>query len=190
MGEAERSINAHNATVAPATEEASAARPTQTPARRHPPRALFLVANPLLKLLLRLPVPLPLGRDLLLLTFTGRKSGKRFTTPVGYYRLDNTLNVFTDSKWWRNLRSGTPVTLHVLGRAVQAVPEIVRDREEIVRTIQQIQRSEAPSKAKRLRFILGLDPEIAPSDADLHAALGAKNAEQLWLLIRLRPRQG
>ena len=166
-------------------------RPTQTPVRRHPPRILFLVVNPLLKLLLRVPVALPIGRDLLLLTFTGRKSGKRYSTPVGYYRQRDqqgeVLDVFTDAKWWRNLRDGKPVMLHLMGRAVPAAPEIVRDRAVMVRILQEMQRTEDPKKAKRLRFILGLNPELEPTDADLHAALGGKATEKSWLLIRLRP---
>jgi hypothetical protein len=147
-----------------------------------------------LKLLLRLPVALPIGRDLLLLTFVGRKTGRRFSTPVGYYRERDehggVLNVFTDAKWWRNLRGGSPVTLHLSGRPVQAVPEVVHDRDEIVRALQRIQHGSDPKKAKRMRFILGLDPELEPTDDDLRAALGAKDAEGSWLLIRLRPVSG
>ena len=53
----------------------------------------------------------------MLVTFTGRKSGKRFTTPVRYVRTGETIRCFTsaENQWWRNLRGGADVILRVEG---------------------------------------------------------------------------
>jgi hypothetical protein len=44
-----------------------------------------------------------LSHTTMLLTFTGRKSGRRYTIPVRYLREGETLLTLTDSPWWRNL---------------------------------------------------------------------------------------
>ena len=71
----------------------------------------------------------------MLITFTGRNSGREFTTPVRYFRDGETVRSFTsaESQWWRNLRGGADVVLRIEGRdapyhatAVQNDPEEIR----------------------------------------------------------------
>jgi len=59
-------------------------------------------------------------RGLVVIRYTGRRSGKTFQTPVGYRRSGDTVTiniVGPDSKnWWRNfLGEGGPITLLNLG---------------------------------------------------------------------------
>ena len=80
-----------------------------------PPKALFKVVNVIMKRVLRSPKA-KIGDQILLLTFTGRKSGKSYTTPIGYRKLDDrTLVLFTDSPWYKNLREGAPVKVLLKG---------------------------------------------------------------------------
>ncbi len=53
----------------------------------------------------------------MLITFTGRKSHKEFTTPVRYIIVDGTVRCFTASanQWWRNLSNGADVELLIAG---------------------------------------------------------------------------
>ncbi len=71
----------------------------------------------------------------MLITFTGRKSGQTFTTPVRYIETDGVIRCFTSSKnqWWRNLRGGADVVLRVKGKdhpycavAIENDPQEVR----------------------------------------------------------------
>jgi hypothetical protein len=62
-----------------------------------------------------------LSWGLLLLTFTGRWSGRRFTIPVGYQReSDGVLTVMASEapkkQWWKNYRRPGPVELLLRGR--------------------------------------------------------------------------
>jgi deazaflavin-dependent oxidoreductase (nitroreductase family) len=77
------------------------------------PEPLFAIINPVMRFLLRSPVHGLLSNSLMLITFTGRKSGKQFTTPVRYIQTDNRVRCFTaaENQWWRNLRSGGRVSL-------------------------------------------------------------------------------
>lgn len=60
------------------------------------------------------------GHGLLLLHVTGRRTGRVYSTPVAYHRLeDGRLLVLTSSRWRVNLRGGpTPVEVTLLGRRV------------------------------------------------------------------------
>jgi hypothetical protein len=54
----------------------------------------------------------------MLITFTGRRSNKQFTTPVRYIRNENRIRCFTsgENQWWRNLREGADVILRIEGK--------------------------------------------------------------------------
>ena len=61
-----------------------------------------------------------IGRGIVLLTYTGRRSGRTFTIPVGYRRSDDRITIpveFADAKnWWRNfLDDGGSLSLHLDG---------------------------------------------------------------------------
>ena len=58
---------------------------------RKPPRFLPALFNPFMKTVLRSPLHGMISRRLLLITFTGRKSGKVFTTPISYEQEGATL---------------------------------------------------------------------------------------------------
>jgi hypothetical protein len=81
------------------------------------PEAFFTVINPIMKFLLRSPVHGLWSDSLMLITFTGRKSGRRFTTPVRYIKTGETVRCFTaaENQWWRNLRTGARVELLIKG---------------------------------------------------------------------------
>jgi hypothetical protein len=82
------------------------------------PEPLFVVINPTMRCLLRSPLHGLASGSLMLITFTGRRSGRRFTTPVRYIRRGDAIRCFTgsESKWWRNLKGGAEVTLRIVGR--------------------------------------------------------------------------
>lgn len=77
--------------------------------------------NPFMKWLLRSPLHGIVSRSFMLITFTGRKSGRAYTTPVQYAQDGSTLYVVTSQgyTWWKNLRGGANVTLHVRGKALR-----------------------------------------------------------------------
>ena len=85
------------------------------------PEPLFLIINPIIRSLLKSPIHGLLSGNLMLITFTGRKSQQLFTTPVRYIRAGDTVRCFTspETLWWRNLRGGTDVVLHLKGQDKQ-----------------------------------------------------------------------
>jgi hypothetical protein len=88
---------------------------------------------------LRSPLHHAMSDKYLLLSFTGRKSGRRYTTPVAYLKEEDALLMTTDSPWWKNLRgndgAGTPVTVRVKGREYEGIGEAVTDETEVIRVL-------------------------------------------------------
>jgi hypothetical protein len=77
--------------------------------------------NPLVRWLIRSPLHGLASRRIALITYTGRRSGRRYTIPVGYRiaSLQVTITVGSPDRkvWWRSLTGpGAPVELHIGGR--------------------------------------------------------------------------
>ncbi len=90
------------------------------------------IVNRAMKLVLRSPVHGMVSNNILLITFTGRKSGKIYTTPVSYSQQGDQVIIFTHADWWKNLRGSAPVTLRIRGRELQGLAEpVAEDRRAI-----------------------------------------------------------
>lgn len=103
------------------------------------PESLFVVINPVMRTLLRSPIHFFWSKSLMLITFTGRKSGRRYTTPVRYVRVDGVVRCFTSVEhlWWRNLRGGALVSLRIEGKeAPYNAVAIDHDRQKIRAALQ------------------------------------------------------
>jgi deazaflavin-dependent oxidoreductase (nitroreductase family) len=85
-----------------------------------------------MKFVLRSPMHGMVSKTVLLITFTGRKSGKTFTTPVDYSQDGDQVYIFTHANWWKNLRNDASVTLHLRGRDLQGIAEPVAEDKQTV----------------------------------------------------------
>lgn len=83
--------------------------------------------------ILRSPLHGMISSGMMVLTYTGRKTGRQISLPVGYIQMDGRLlNTSLRSRtWWRSLRGGAPVRLHLRGRARPAQAEAFDTGEEI-----------------------------------------------------------
>ena len=128
------------------------------------------VLNKFPALLLRSPLHSLISKSVLLITFTGRKSGKKYTTPITYIREGDTVLMTTDSPWWKNLCGGAPVTLQIQGREYAGVAEAMTDETEVARVLEMMLR-EYPGHGK----YVGLRPN---SDGQVDRAQLQKVARQ------------
>lgn len=74
--------------------------------------------NPLVTWLLRSPLRRLMDGSTLLLTYTGRKSGRAYTFPISYAQTGDHLRLITaESKaWWKSLEAHSGVTLWLRGQ--------------------------------------------------------------------------
>jgi len=66
---------------------------------------------------------------LLLLTFTGRKSGKEFTTPMRYVQEDETLWITVVYPWWKNLVGEATVRVLLRGQPRIGTAEVLPEKD-------------------------------------------------------------
>ena len=90
------------------------------------------IVNQTMKFILRSPMHGVVSKSILLISFTGRKSGKTYTTPVSYSQTGDQVRIFTHADWWKNLRSGAPVTLRLRGRELKGLAEPVAEDKQAV----------------------------------------------------------
>ncbi len=92
-------------------------------------KTLFAVINPIVGALLRSPLHGWMSHNTMLLEFSGRKSGERYSTPVTYLERDGCVHCFTDRTgvWWRNLQHGAEVRMTLRGEAVAGKSSVVTD---------------------------------------------------------------
>ena len=108
------------------------------PSRRLLRRAMpvvFRVVNVPMRLILSLRASTPLGKRLMLVYLTGRKSGRQYRQPISYVREGETLLTPGGGRWKLNLVEGEPTHVRLRGRDISLRPELVRDPVEVDRLL-------------------------------------------------------
>lgn len=100
--------------------------PTITEA--HYPAALLRVVNPILRLLLRRSsFKGAAGKQLMVLSFTGRKTGRRYSIPFSGHRVGGDLYALTNAQWKHNFRGGASAEVLHAGKATTMRGELIED---------------------------------------------------------------
>jgi len=143
-------------------------------ASRAPDLRMMRFFNPVIRALLRSPFHGLLSEQILLLTYTGRKSGRRYTLPVGYIRDGDALLVVSQhselKQWWRNLRDGAPVTVLLRSERVSARADLIEDPEAVAAEVQRLIARLGPKEASR-QLYMSLDVAPPPTQEQLAQAL-------------------
>jgi len=120
--------------------------------------------------------------DLALLSFTGRKSGRRYTVPVAYHELDGDGVILTASGWRANLRGGADVEVVHDGVSRPMRAELIEDPHEVARIYEALLHEVVLSKAK-LSIGLEVVGNKIPTEQQIEEAIGGRRG-----VVRLRPR--
>ena len=129
----------------------------------HPPELLLRIVNPTLKLVLKTPLGGLIG-DFMLVSFTGRKTGRRYATPVSAHHLDGTLYVLLEAQWKYNFRDGADAQVSYRGKTTTMRGELISDPAAVAALAERIATSYGPKKAQRqmgLTFTGGRLPTVA-----------------------------
>ena len=128
------------------------------------PEWLFPLANRVMALLLCSPLHFLASGSIMLVRFTGRRSGARRATPVRYLREgadgEDRLVCLTSRRtaWWHNFREAASVELQLAGRRVPATAEAFPEADVEIDAV--------------LRRMLAAHP----SDAAYHGIVGRRGA--------------
>lgn len=124
------------------------------------------LGNGFVSLVLLSPIHGMLSKNILLITVTGRKTGRKYTTPVNYLRRGDVLTIVSQRTrtWWRNLRGGNDVALQLRGRKVTGKGKVIEDESGVVAALTEYFQH-APNYAKY--FDVTLDAQGQPVSADV-----------------------
>jgi hypothetical protein len=156
------------------------AQPPTRPGRRTRQARLMRVINVPMRFLLRLPFATPLSGQLMLLYFTGRKSGKRYQQPVSYVPDGDSLLTPGGGNWKLNLREDQPIRARIRGRDVRLRPEIIADVNEIERLLQYMMKA----NPRVVRFVPVMGPDGQIDRARLETAVRYGFRIIRWHLVR------
>jgi deazaflavin-dependent oxidoreductase (nitroreductase family) len=88
---------------------------------------LFKLLNPIMKAILRSPFHGMISSRIMIITFTGRRTGKQYSTPVSYFKDGGMILCATHSTWWKNIGAGSEVGLRISGKEVRGQAIAVND---------------------------------------------------------------
>jgi hypothetical protein len=123
-----------------------------------------LIGNFFIKTLVNSPLHALLGSQFAVITLSGRKTGREFSTPINLMDIDGTLTVISsaDRSWWRNLQDGRTARLRHNGRSTAVRGELVTRSDEVIAGLEDCFRV-YPGFAKY--FGVGADPSGLPAAA-------------------------
>lgn len=123
--------------------------------------------NPIMRWLLRSPLHFTLSKNTMLMTYTGRKSGKVYTVPMNYLDIEGVLYTISSRErtWWRNLRGGAEVTLRLKGEDKKAWAEAIEDQAEVAERLSLYFKT-APQIARYMK--VRIDVDGSPNAEDIH----------------------
>ena len=134
-------------------------------------RKWFAVINPLMALVLNSPLHFLFSGNILLLTFTGRSSGRIYKTPVRYIRSEGRIRCFTSqrTRWWLNIVEDSRVELRISGKSVVRKAEVLFDNPEAIRPALEIYLRHFPQDAVYHDVRLNNDRTLNTDDLDCAA---------------------
>lgn len=122
------------------------------------PKWMYSVVNPAMAAILRSPLHGVLSNNLMLLSFQGLKSGKRYTIPVGYQQKGNRLYIFSHAGWWKNL-PGQTVSVRLRGKRIQGSARRLEDANEIAELVRSTVARSGEKMAERMGLMDYADPD-------------------------------
>lgn len=126
--------------------------------------------NPMMKLLLRTPLAGPARKQLMVVSFTGRKSGKQYSIPLSAYVIDNVLYAMTAAPWKHNFRDGVPAQVMYEGKTTTMRGELIADKALVADLYSRTAESYGAKRAQRAMGLKFAGKNV-PSRDDFAAAV-------------------
>jgi len=130
----------------------------------NPPAALLRVVNPMLSFLLRTPLAGPARKQLMVLSFTGRKTARPYSIPLSAHLIGNDLYALTGAPWKQNFRDGAPAQVLYDGKTTARRGELIRDRDAVSDLFLRCTQSYGVQRAQRMMGLKFRDGQIPTLD--------------------------
>jgi hypothetical protein len=129
-----------------------------------PPPAVIRVLNPVMRALLRSPLHRLASRQFVLLSVTGRKTGRTYTIPVTRHQSGDEIVVYAAGGWRRNLRGGAAVRVVLDGRERAGEARLEEDPDRVAQAYKQRLDELGPSNARMLGLKLNVNRPVTSEE--------------------------
>ena len=136
----------------------------------HPPSALLRAINPSLRFFLRTPIAGAARKYLMVVSFTGRKSGRRYSIPVSAHRIDNNLHALVYAAWKNNFRDGADAEVVQNGKTTAMRGELIEDRATVADLAHRCAESYGVKRAQTMMGLKFRDQRIPTVEEFAEAA--------------------
>lgn len=130
----------------------------------HPPAALMRLVNPVMRFVLRSPLAVLVRNQFMVLSFTGRKTGRAYSIPLSAHLIDGQLYALTGSPWKQNFRGGGPVQVVYDGKTTAMRGELIHDRAVVSDLLLRCAQSYGAQRAQRMIGLKFRDQRIPTRD--------------------------
>ena len=130
----------------------------------HPPEKLLRIANPMLRFLLGTPLAGPLRRQLMVMNFKGRKSGRQFSIPVSAHHIDGALYAMANAGWKHNFSGGADAEILLDGKTTRMHGEMISDPAVVADLAHRCAQSYGVKKAQTMMGLNFRDDRIPTVD--------------------------
>jgi hypothetical protein len=139
---------------------------TQEPAVApgHPPSALLRIVNPFLRQLLRTPLAGSAREQLMVITFTGRKSGREYSIPVSAHMIGGELYALAGAGWKSNFKNGAPALVVHGGKEAAMRGELITDRAVLADLYHRCAQGYGVKRAQRMMGLKFRDDRIPTAE--------------------------
>jgi hypothetical protein len=140
----------------------------------HPPSAVLRLINPVFKALLRTPLRGPMGKQLMVVSFTGRKTGRRYSIPLSAHHIDGDLYAISGARWKNNFRGGATAEVLHDGRTMTARGEVIDGPATVADLAYRASQAYGAKRAQRALGVKFRDGQV-PSLAEFTEAARREN---------------
>jgi deazaflavin-dependent oxidoreductase (nitroreductase family) len=131
------------------------------------------IGNFFMKLMVNSPLHAMLGDRFAVITVTGCKTGKRYSTPINVLKDGDGFFIVSlkNRTWWRNLRRGRSAQLRISGKRLRVRSEVFEEHDEVTDALMRYFQK-APGDAKHFGVRLARDER--PIREDVERAAGER----------------
>jgi hypothetical protein len=149
----------------------------------HPNEKLLHAVNPVMRFLLGTPLAGPARKQMMVVTFKGRKTGRQYSLPLSAHVIDDQLYALTSALWKNNFRDGADAEVLHDGKRTRMRGELVTDPAVVGDLSHRLAESYGPKRAQRMMGLGFRDPQRIPTVEEFTEAAGRDH----MVAIKLTP---
>jgi hypothetical protein len=142
----------------------------------HPPEALLRAVNPVMRFLLGTPLAGSARKQMMVVSFKGRKTGRPYSLPLSAHVIDNQLFALTAAPWKNNFRDGADAEVLHDGKKTSMRGELITEPAVVADLSHRCAESYGVKRAQRMMGLGFRDDRIPTLEEFTEAAQREKLA--------------